>query len=372
MAWPEITVVVTARERFSETRTALDHLWKHTPEPFRLVYVDVNSPAPTARLLADEARLRNFTLVRTDAYVSPNRARNLGVRYASGEYVVFLDNDVLLTDGWLTALVDCAEETGAWAVGPLYLQGRLDERTVHMAGGDMEFSGTWGERAFRQTQRYFLRNLGEVPAEALVRQSCDIIEFHCALVRLDALERVGGMDEGLLTTREHLDFCLRLLDAGGTVWFEPASVISYLAPPPFQPADLPYFLLRWSDAWTRETLRHFAHKHGITPDYVERVAKTRKRRQHLVLSWLEPKLSEVIGRTGAGLARKALGAAEPLVNDLLVRALTPRGTGRHRVVHAPDARTAATDGVAATGAGTAPGGRTGAPTTDERKTRNAP
>lgn len=332
-----ITVVVNVRERYMYTEESLQSLYETADMDFDLVYVDINSPAPTRRFLERAAAARNFTLVRVEHNVSPNVARNIGVRHAAGDYVIFVDNDVIFEPGWMSALVRCAEETGAWLVGPLYQHqdGFHDEPSVHMAAGDMKFTGDWGERDFNQTQRYFNRPLSEVPESELARQSCDLIEFHCALARRDVFERVGILDEALLTTREHLDFCLRVLGADGTIYFEPASVITYRTPPPLRLSDLPYFSLRWSDQWTASTLRHFAKKWGIKSDYEQRMLKTRKRRQSLVFATLRHSLEPVLGRGRTDLLINGLTKVEPVINRAVVLMMSPpTDQYRTRVTHA--------------------------------------
>ncbi|MFF3544815.1 glycosyltransferase family 2 protein [Streptomyces platensis] len=315
---PRVTAIITSRERFSYAEESLASFFRYTSIPCQLVYVDVNSPRDRWNRIKRIADEHDIIAVRVNKYVSPNCARNIGLRYAEGEYVVFLDNDVEYTENWLEPLVACADEEKAAMVGPLYLHGPLHEQTVHMAGGDMEFSGAWGEREFVQTQRHFMKPLAEVPEQELHRQRCDIIEFHCALVRREIFDEVGGMDEGLLTTREHLDFSQRVLDAGGTVWFEPRSVITYRMPPPFALTDLPYFMLRWSDEWTKDTLRHFANKYGIKPSYVERVTKNRKGRQYLLFEQVKPFLTSVLGDSGTRAVKKVFQAVEPVGNRALV------------------------------------------------------
>lgn len=334
---PHITVIVNVRERYEHTEESMRSLCDTADMDFDLVYVDVNSPTHTRRFLERAAAQQNFTLIRVDRYVSPNIARNIGMRFAAGEFVIFVDNDVIFEPGWMSALVRCAEETGAWLVGPLYQHqdGFHDQPSVHMAAGDMEFAGEWGDRDFNQTQRHFNQPLSEVPESELVRQSCDLIEFHCALARRDVFERVGNLDEALLTTREHLDFCLRVLGAGGTIYFEPTSVITYRTPPPLQVSDLPYFSLRWSDNWTASTLRHFAKKWGIKSDYEQRVLKTRKRRQQLVFATLRHSLESVLGRGRTDLLINGLTKIEPIVNRAVVLAMSPP-TDQYepKVVHA--------------------------------------
>lgn len=54
--------------------------------------------------------------------------------------------------------------------------------------------------------------------------------------------------------------------AGHAVYFEPRSVITFLNPPPVAAADLPFFLLRWSDAWNRASIEHARTKWDLGAD----------------------------------------------------------------------------------------------------------
>ncbi|MGI8934889.1 MAG: glycosyltransferase family 2 protein, partial [Phormidesmis sp.] len=119
---PSVTIVIVPRERFSCTQQSLESVLAHTQFPYRLIYVDGNSPAPVRDYLRQQAIAHDFQIVRTEYYPYPNHARNLGLSKAKTEYVVFLDNDVIVSPNWLTALVECAKTTGATVVGPLMCQ----------------------------------------------------------------------------------------------------------------------------------------------------------------------------------------------------------------------------------------------------------
>src|SRR5258706_5561161 len=132
----QVTLVVVPRERFGVTRRALEAVYANTAEPFNLVYVDGGSPPRIRRYLAQEAEAPGFTVVRTDPYLIPNEARNLGLRHVRAPYVVVIDNDAVPSPGWLGKLVECAEATGAWVVGPTYYIGGPEREAIHMAAGD--------------------------------------------------------------------------------------------------------------------------------------------------------------------------------------------------------------------------------------------
>ncbi len=259
---PLATIVVVARERFSYAEHSLANIYEETTLPFKLVYVSGGTPAPIQGYLERESEQKGFRLISRDQYLSPNKARNLGLSEIDTKYVVFIDNDALVKPGWLDALVQCAEETGAWVVGPLYLIGEFERANVHMAGGFLQFKEKNGKRILYDEQYLFDAPLDDVriPRE---RRPCDYMEFHCMLVRTDTFERLGPLDERLLSHHEHIDLCLAVRNAGGLIYLDPKAVTSYVPPPPCEWWDLPYYMLRWSEAWNVATVRHFNEKWGI-------------------------------------------------------------------------------------------------------------
>jgi GT2 family glycosyltransferase len=269
MQEPWVTIVVTPRERFSLTRAALEALYLHTEPPFHLIYVDGGSPPRVRRYLDEQAREKGFDLLRSDGYLAPNRARNLVRPRLRTKYVVFIDNDVVVSPGWLTALVRCAEETNATVVTPLICESFPLHSTIHFAGGDAHVDVVEREgRVERHLIETILRQgqrLVDVRHE-LQRVRTEVAEFHCLLIRTSVLDRVGDFDESLLTIRENVDFCMVVANDGGTVYFEPDSVVTYAAYQPLSLSDLPYYLLRWNDRWTLDTLRHLRDKWRLTED----------------------------------------------------------------------------------------------------------
>ncbi|MEM9608206.1 MAG: glycosyltransferase [Actinomycetota bacterium] len=278
---PRVTIVVTARERFSQSRESLASIYAHTTVPFELTYVIGKPPAELAGWLTDQAAARGFDLVIEDEHLAPTHARIIAMKRVTTPYVVFVDNDLIVNEGWLACLLECAVETGAWVVGPLYYESEDDERVIHMAGGDLELTGEWGHRTCATGHRHQGVALDDCPVE-LVREPVDFVEFHCLLMPTAALDRIGGLDPGFLSSREHIDLCLAVDAAGGTTWLEPASEVTYLKPPPIERGDVSFFLRRWSERWNEASLEHFCTKYGIDPAYTERRVSMRARRQVLL------------------------------------------------------------------------------------------
>lgn len=289
---PQVTIVVVPRERFSCTKDSLESIFEHTNIPFELVYVDGNSPPKVARYLQDRARTKNFRLVRSNRYLSPNTSRNLGLSYVKTKYVVFMDNDVILTPNWLQPLVNCAEETGAAVVGPLMCQNQPLHEIVHFAGGESHIiTDVKGKRHIREKMYKQGQKVAEVKP-LLKRMPTELTEFHCMLVRTDVFKRVGTFDEAMLNTKEHLDFCMSVAAAGEAIYFEPDSVMTYVQGS-LDWTDIHYFMLRWSNAWTVNSLEHLRQKWNLETDgyFKSKYKKLGWRRRHQIISPLSRRLS---------------------------------------------------------------------------------
>lgn len=263
MQEPQATLVVVPRERFSFAQRSLASIYENTGAPFELVYVDAGAPTALKSFLERESEVKKFQLLSSSGYLSPNQARNLGWQQVKTKYTVFIDNDALVTPGWLDALIGCAEETAAWVVGPLYLIGEIERQVIHMAGGRIHIKERDGQRILYDEQHLFETRIADVKVP-LQRQTWDYAEFHCMLVRTDLLGRLGPLDEKLFSLHEHIDLGLSVRAAGGSVVIEPKAVTSYVPSGRCEWSDLPYFMLRWSEYWNLESVRHFNRKWNVS------------------------------------------------------------------------------------------------------------
>jgi GT2 family glycosyltransferase len=311
-----VTIVVVPRERFCVARRALEAIYSNTPGPFALVYVDGGSPSRVRRYLQAEAHARRFTLVRRDHYLTPNEARNLSLPHIHTRYAVFIDNDAVPAPGWLDKLVECAEATGAWIVGPLYLIGEPEQQEIHMAAGDARIEDRPTGRRFVERHRF----AGKRPAEVrthLRRMPCEQVEFHCMLVRMEVFERFGPLDEGLRSMAEHTDLCMLTRRAGGEVYFEPDSVVTYITSGGFSLADYGYFAWRWSAAANKASIARFREKWELPGDEEGMASASRwaTAHRHIPLKPVQERLERAFGwRWGRWLGQNVLLGLERRLN----------------------------------------------------------
>ncbi len=259
-----VTIVVSPRERFSLSVASLESIVRHTPEPHDLIYIDGNSPRHVETRIAAIADKCGYRVIRANHYLPPNHARNLALPHIKSRYVVFIDNDVFVTPGWLTALLECAEATNAAVISPLICQGHPIHQIVHCAGGRCGLGTTSDATGYIFEK---IRDQGKKVAKCNYRREpTRLAEFHCMLVRTSLLREIGQLDEKLLNTREHIDFCIETERRGGSIWFEPTSIVTYLNDAPLKLYDIHYYMLRWGDDWERRSLTHIAEKWNLHTD----------------------------------------------------------------------------------------------------------
>ena len=275
------TIVMTARDRFSLAPRALETIVEHTPRPYELIYVDGGSPREIAGEIEAICGRNGFRYVREDHFLSPCQSRNIGHRLTTTPYVVYVENDVMVSPGWLDKLVECADATGAEVVQPLICQGAPLHTEIHQAGGDFTddldafFNGPEEKR--RLCDNHLMHQGKRVDEVNLRRSEMQVTEVHSFLVRKDAFARLGDFDENMPCSKDHVDFSVNVWSKGGRIMLEPTSVVTFCVPSrvhPVEPMDRAFFLLRWSPKWQRQSLSHFQKKWKLENDpYFDRYLK---------------------------------------------------------------------------------------------------
>lgn len=263
---PRVTLVMTVRERYRLTLVAIESILANTHSPFRFIFAHAELPdwldEAICRLVQD-GRLESR---RFEGHPWPQQLREALIGEIDTEYAVFIDNDVLVSEGWLERLVECADQTGAGAVGPLYLWGDgATPSKVHMAGGML--------REIRSSEGITLvevhHHMDADPkriAGFLRRGPCDFLEFHCMLVRTELARKAHAFDGAIACVHEHIDVALALRGEGGATFLEPAAQVTYLAFVPHVLEDLAVLRERWNAAAVEASIAAFCKKRDVLPN----------------------------------------------------------------------------------------------------------
>ncbi len=210
---PLVSIVVPVHGRWDLTAACLRSLAStYALTPYEVVVVDDASPDDTRDRLADVAGVRVHAL---DENVGFLRACNAGIAQARGEWVLLLNNDTEVQQGWLDAMVRAARSApDVGVVGARLLNG---DGTLQDAGGIVFQDATaWN---------YGRRWSPEDP-RVLHRREVDYVTGAVLLARRSLLEQLGGFDERYAPAYyEDTDLGFAARAAGFRVLYEPAAVV---------------------------------------------------------------------------------------------------------------------------------------------------
>lgn len=221
-----VSLIILTRNNLEYTKLCLESIRKYTPEPHEIIVVDNGSTDGTVEYLKSQPDVR---LIENGYNLGFALGNNRGLREARGAYIVFLNNDVVVTEGWLTRLLACAQsDRSIGIVGP---------RSNYVAGLQRVPSVPYGEdlNAMEQFARaWSLEHAGQW------EQVPRVIGF-CMLVRREVIERIGGFDPQFgLGNFEDDDFCLRAQLAGFKVCVAHDVFVHHFGSKTFQSEQIDY------------------------------------------------------------------------------------------------------------------------------------
>lgn len=218
---PRVSLIVPTRDRVDLLRPCVEGLLHATDYPaLEVLVVDNGSvEAQTRDYLAAIARDARVRVLRFDAPFNYSAINNFAARQASGSVLGLINNDIqVIAPGWLREMVAEALRPEVGAVGALllYPDGRIQHAGVLLGIGGVAAHPWCGHPADSDGQMGRLRLAQELSA----------VTGACLVVRREAFDAVGGLDEALPVAFNDVDLCLRLRAAGyRNVWTPHARLV---------------------------------------------------------------------------------------------------------------------------------------------------
>jgi GT2 family glycosyltransferase len=138
------------------------------------------------------------------------QAVNTGIKAGNGQYVMILNDDVIVSKGWLKELIGACKE-GVGVVGPLSNCdfGWLHQITLTIAGVDL----LPGQNTFEQIEP-IVQDIYDFRSPYFDTPERDWLAFYCNLIPRAVIDKVGLLNESFTNSGEDVDLCRRIKKMG--------------------------------------------------------------------------------------------------------------------------------------------------------------
>jgi len=257
---PQLTVIISPRDRYSGLDECVQTLLQYTADPFELWILDLDYPRdliePVRRRLAGRPGVR-FIELGLRAPMDALREVRTEVRTPA---VVLLDNDSRVTADWWPPL-RAALADGHVVVTPLILEregvDKGAELRNHLFTGELRVVDVEGTDYLIEHKSLRRTEVPDIPRE---RTPTGTFELHCVAFDTATFQAI---ELPSMVIREHLDIALQIAARGQTMVVEPASVVHFdNLGTRMRMADMRFFFYRWSPALTGSSSRLFERRWG--------------------------------------------------------------------------------------------------------------
>ena len=222
----ESSIIIPVFNQWNLTRNCLIALRETLiGKSCEVIVVDNASSDATKSLcqpLGKELLGENFHYYRSETNLNFGPASNFGAQKATGEFLIFLNNDTIPTPGWYTPLIeDFTTYPDIAATGPVLVfpeKGPLG-RTIQHLGVFFTPSLTVG---------HLYEGIPETSPLAKKRRFFQVITAACLAMRRELFMEIGMFDEEYVNGCEDIDLCARLSRKGYRMTINPEAKVVHL------------------------------------------------------------------------------------------------------------------------------------------------
>jgi O-antigen biosynthesis protein len=212
----KISIIIPTRDKIDLLKRCIDSI--ETNSTFRNYEIIIIDNGSVEAASADYFANTGHKVVRNMEEFNYSRLNNIGARQASGDHLLFLNNDTeVIAPDWLEALLEHSQRQEVGAVGAKLL---FRNGMIQHAG--MVLGGPWlAEHVNLLAEIYDHGYRGF--ADVIRNFNC--VTGACLMMRASVFNQVGGFDESLKTTYNDVDLCLKARARGYLVVYTPYALL---------------------------------------------------------------------------------------------------------------------------------------------------
>lgn len=193
-----VSIVILTFNQIKYTKECVESIRKHTSELHEIVFVDNGSTDGTVKWLRGLVKENShYKLIENKNNLGFAKGCNQGISASSGEYILLLNNDVIVTEGWLSGMIECLNSSpDIGIVGPM-TNNISGPQKVENADYKSTDQVDIYAKSFKERNRH-----RRIPIRRIVG--------FCMLFKRKLVDKIGLLDECFGTGNfEDDDYCLR-------------------------------------------------------------------------------------------------------------------------------------------------------------------
>ena len=217
---PLVSIVIPNKDHIEDLKVCLTSLLKrNTYENFEVIIVENNS---TKEETFDyykkiQENYKNIKVIHWEGEFNYSAINNFGVRHASADYILFLNNDTkVISPTAVSELLGCCMQKDVGIVGAKLL---FKDNTVQHAGVVIGFGGFAGH-----VNTGIHKNSFGYMVRARINGNYSAVTAACMMVKRSVFEEVDGFTEEFKVGLNDVDFCLKVRETGKRVVFNAHSL----------------------------------------------------------------------------------------------------------------------------------------------------
>lgn len=214
---PDVSIIITSFDNFDLTMACLCSIHKNIVDvDYEIIVVDDCSSFELTKTLD---LIEGITLLKNSANIGYLRSCNSAASHARGEYLALLNNDTMVTTGWLKSLIEVANNFSK--VGIVGSQLRHPNGVLQEIGGIVWSDGS--------AARYLDGSVSLNNSDSRRVRNVDYCSAASILIKSHLWAELGGFDDSYAPAYyEDTDLCFRARQIGYRTVVQPLSIVVHL------------------------------------------------------------------------------------------------------------------------------------------------